>query len=96
MVVEINGNEWIPGQWNNYCKATNTTTTFYEQDWQTRYVITFYNSILLLLGNDIHPNNIPLFCLGIILLLQGAFVEAHLFGSMTNIFGTINSKSTRL
>ena len=47
----------------------------------------------MLMGNDIDPNNIQLVCLGIVLLCAGAFVEAHLFGSMTNILGTINIKA---
>ena len=95
MVNVYNDDQWIPAQWEKFVAATNSNSNFYERSWQTRYTITFYNAILMLLGNDIQPTNIPLVCLGIILMISGAFVEANLFGSMTNILSTQYVKSTK-
>ena len=73
----------------------NITGTFYDLSWEQKYCITFYNAILQLLGNDIGPTNIPLYIIGIILLVVGALIQANLFGSMTNILGTINRKANK-
>lgn len=44
------------------------------------------------MGNDINPPNMQMFGAGIILLITGLFCQANIFGTMTNILGTVNRK----
>ena len=65
---------------------TKEQSDFYSLDWGYQYVFVFYNAILLLSGNDITPNSMGLMCVGIMLLILGALMNANIFGTIATIF----------
>ena len=59
--------KWIPAQYDAYSRYLGLAKVgFYDQDVYHKYILTFYNAILQLMGNDISPNNMYLFYVGII------------------------------
>ena len=53
--------------------------------WFTKWKFTFYASLLGLLGNDIYPmSDVHLFC-SYTMLICGAFINAHIFGTIAMI-----------
>lgn len=72
---------WIPTQHTYYM----ADTPFYEMDNTSKYLISFYNSILALTGNDVYPSNNLLFTCASLLLILGALVNANIFGTIALI-----------
>ena len=68
---------------------------FYQQATKDQYALSFYNAILVLTGNDIGPLNRKLLYLDMVLLIGGALMNANIFGTIANIFQSINRKAQR-
>lgn len=45
------------------------------------------------MGNDISPNNMFLFYVGIVQLITGALMNANIIGTIGDIFQSINRKA---
>ena len=58
-------------------------------------MISFYNSILMLTGNDIYPENFIQYVLSSALLIGGALINANIFGTIAVIATTFNRKAQR-
>jgi len=81
--------EWLPGQFNYY----GFEVSIYESDTHIQYMISFYNSILMLTGNDIYPANPIQYVLSSSLLICGALINANIFGTIAVIAQTFNRKA---
>ena len=57
-----------------------------------KYIFVFYNSILVLTGNDIGTNSMELMTVGIMMLLCGAVMNANIFGTIIEVFQQMNKK----
>ena len=57
-----------------------------------KYVFVFYNSILVLTGNDIGTNSMDLMIVGIMMLLCGCVMNANIFGTIIEVFQQMNKK----
>ena len=57
-----------------------------------KFFISFYSSILALLGNDIYPTNESLYLLASCMLLFGAILQASIFGQVATIVQSMNRK----
>lgn len=60
--------------------------TFYEQEPFDKYILTIYNAILIMTGNDIAPICRDNFVLGIAFLILGALWNANIFGTIIQMF----------
>jgi hypothetical protein len=49
---------------------------FLDQKFLDQYIVSFYNAILMLMGNDVYPIGMQLFTVSSILLVSGALVNA--------------------
>ena len=65
--------DWQPGQGleEDFYKITDISRKFF---------ITFYSSILALLGNDIYPATLTEYFIAMCMLLFGALLQASIFG----------------
>ena len=56
-------------------------------------MVSVYNSILALTGNEIYPANLAQFSLSSVLLVCGALINANIFGTIAVIAQTFNRKA---
>ena len=86
---------WVPNQWNLFKKFNGLSKDdhFHCQQWQMKYLFTFYNSLLLLTGNGIGPQSIGLLFAGGFLFICSALMNANIFGTICSIFEQINLKT---
>lgn len=66
-----------------------------DQEQVQKYIVSFYNSILSLTGNDIYPRTFLQFIVASILLICGALINANIFGTIAVIAATFNRKAQR-
>lgn len=87
--------QWLPGPHAYY---SIKVAQLFDEDTsiETKYVISFYISIIALTGNDIYPIGNPLFIIASLLIICGALMNANLFGSISVIFQQLNRKRQRL
>ena len=85
----------MPIQYATFACQYQLLDGFYDQHIRDQYLISFYNAILVLTGNDISPPTRSLVLLGILLLVCGALMNANIFGTIANIFQSINRKAQR-
>ena len=57
--------------------------------------MTFNSSILVMTGNDIGPTSRILYYINIIFLICGALMNANIFGTIANMFSSINRRARR-
>jgi len=86
----FNFNFWIP-----QVDLNDKGTHYYEEPSAVRYVQSFYYLELLLVGNDINPQNKSEINCCIIFLFIGAITEAMLFGGIAAEMQTMNDKYQR-
>ena len=55
----------------------------------------FYNSVFLLIGNEIGPRNAVQSAIASMLIIVGALLTGVLFGEMAVLSGNINRKSSK-
>ena len=99
-VISMN-QKWLPAQFQFY---EENRQMLYESNWYDQYPVAVYNAILALTGNDIFPSTISKnsddngyieHILGTILILAGAIINAHIFGTIAVIVGTFSRKAYR-
>jgi hypothetical protein len=73
------------------CKAVSNH--FYSAEWNTKYIYTFYNAILILTGNDVGPPSDLMRNMGIFLLCTGSLMSGNVLGTMSTIFQSMNRTS---
>ena len=56
----------------------------------------YYNALLVLTGNDIGPQSLSLMLTGIFLFIGGAFMNANIFGTISNVYQQVNMKEATL
>ena len=79
--------KWRPSQLDHL-----SVDEFDALGWFTRWKFTFYASLLGLLGNDIYPmSNIHLVC-AYSMLIIGAFINAHIIGTITVMAQNLNKR----
>jgi hypothetical protein len=83
--------EWRPTQYYERSDGTQ----FYEDDWSTQYMYSFYNLMLVLFGTDLIPVNRAQYITMSIFLLIGALVNAQFFGTIVVILQSFNRKSQK-
>jgi len=67
---------------------------FKDYDFSYRFLVSFYTSILGMLGNDMYPIGVPLqFFLATFYLLAGCFMQAYMFGNLAVMVQQLNRKS---
>lgn len=80
---------WIPPQWAYY----GIKTTIYDADGMTQWLISFYNAVLALTGNDLYPGQNNSFGVLSIMLIVGAFYNAQIVGTLTLLAANLNRRS---
>jgi len=89
--MERDTEEWIPSQYSYY----GHERTIYEEGISTKYMVSFYNSILALTGNDIYPSSWYQYLFSSAFLISGALINANIFGTIAVIAATFNRKAQR-
>eukprot|EP00356_Strombidium_inclinatum_P013672 CAMPEP_0170489970 /NCGR_PEP_ID=MMETSP0208-20121228/8258_1 /TAXON_ID=197538 /ORGANISM="Strombidium inclinatum, Strain S3" /LENGTH=136 /DNA_ID=CAMNT_0010765145 /DNA_START=188 /DNA_END=594 /DNA_ORIENTATION=- len=70
--------------------------TFYHETVTTRYLASFYTSVMALSGNEINPVSNLQIALSSILTVIGALMLANVFGTMAVVFTAMNRKNQQL
>ena len=73
-------NRWVPQKFEDL-----SYEEFKGKDWAEIWKHAFYASLLVLTGNDIAPIDQIHFIMSYIMLIVGAFINAHLFGTIADI-----------
>ena len=83
--------KWKPGDFSDAA---------YEQfdslSWTIKWKHVMYYSMLIFLGNDIGPDSDIHFMMANLLLIIGAFANAHIFGTIAVIVQSFNIKAQRI
>jgi hypothetical protein len=74
---------------NNY---VTDVESFYDLGTQSKYLISIYNAMLNLLGNEIYPSNDFQLLFNNLALLLGALINANIFGTIVVIVQGFNRK----
>lgn len=85
-VVQID-NAWVPNQ-DAFLKNYN----FYDETNYYQYYVVFFNSVILLTGNDINPVGLFQIFLAVGFLTLGAVINATIFGNMAVLILDMNRK----
>ena len=71
---------WIPP-----VDLNNEYTLFYQESIRSKWVLVYYFSILLILGNDIAPQTHIQFMFAMTVMILGSFLISYIFGQLATI-----------
>tara|TARA_B110000285_G_C15031037_1_gene566777 strand:- start:331 stop:768 length:438 start_codon:yes stop_codon:yes gene_type:complete len=89
MLVNNDDKNWIPTK-----DLDAYQTNFFNLSMWEKYSIVFYNSILLVLGNEISPITFGQTLYSASVIILGAFVTSFIFGNMAALMAIINKKDS--
>lgn len=89
MLVNNKDKDWIPTKDLDAYKTNFFTLSMWE-----KYAVVFYNSILLVLGNEISPITSGQTTFSAMVIILGAFVTSFIFGNMAALMAIINKKES--
>lgn len=70
-----------------------TGNIFRDKEFTMQWIVSFYTSVLALLGNDIYPADLFQYFCGNLLLISGAILQASMFGQVAVIVQSLSRKS---
>ena len=60
-----------------------------------QYLLSCYNAVLNMLGNEIYPIGGLMTAIALFALVMGALINAHIFGTFISIFETYNRRAQK-